>query len=162
MPKDTKVEAAQVLPKPAKQLAESSNGNNPEPATKAPAKVMNLGDIDTAEPAKEAPSQVMKLGVINTAEPTMEALSRVVDLDITYKATDLAIIYEAMNLGTSKAASEEPGRHRPLSLPPVGAKPCRAAEGGADPEVDKPPSTCPDLSPANSLLKYTRNEPSKV
>ena len=72
------------MPEPAEQPEESSDGNNPDPATKAPAEIMDLGAIDTAEPAREALSKVVYMGIINTAEPTMEALSKVVDLDAIY------------------------------------------------------------------------------
>ena len=42
---------------------------------------------------------------------------------------------EGETLADIVAVYEEPGSNRPPSLPPVGAKFCRAAEGGAEPQV---------------------------
>ena len=53
---------------------------------------------------------------------------------------------------------EEPGSHRPPPLPTVGTKFCRAAEGGAESEVEPPPSTCPFTIGTNSQLACTMAE----
>ena len=50
----------------------------------------------------------------------------------------------------SGGCQEEPGSHRPPSLPQVGANFCRAVEGGADLQVD--PSPCLSLTITNPRL----------
>ena len=82
------------------------------------------------------------------------------DLGVTYKATDLGVIHNPKTpQEASEGRREEPGSHRPLSLPPVGAKQCQAAEGGENSQVDPSASTCLTLSRTNSLLGCTVNEP---
>ena len=58
----------------------------------------------------------------------------------------------------AKPRQEEPGSHWPLSLPPVGAKQCQAAEGGANSQVDPSASTCLSLNRTNSILACTVNK----
>ena len=57
-----------------------------------------------------------------------------------------ASVHASTQTRASGGDQEETGSHRPPSLPPVGAKFCRAAEGGGDFQVD--PSPC--LSPTRT------------
>ena len=67
----------------------------------------------------------------------------------------------ALDHEPSEDRHEEPGSHRPPPLPTVGTKFCRAAEGGAESEVEPPPSTCPFTIGTNSQLACTMAELNK-
>ena len=61
----------------------------------------------------------------------------------------------------SEDRREEPGSHGPPPLPTVGTKFSRAAEGGAESQVEPPPSTCSCMIRTNSQLGCTMGELNK-
>ena len=107
----------------------------------------------------------MSLKCAQTSRPGQAKLNEVQSdgscsvVEVQEKAMDLGVIHDPeAPQEASEGRREEPGSHRPPSLPPVGAKQCRAAEGGTNSQVDPSSSTCLSLSRTNSILACTVNE----